>query len=265
MRRTDPARAPRVDPPGAVLRRMPGPNSASSANTRRPAPRPQSWRAHRHPPRTRCARRAPPFDLLERIGEDRRHPTPSVKSCGGADEDLWEEAHAASGRDPWGSRASARQSDDAPLVGVGASRRVRDDLHVTANRVARFDVDERPTVNPVRARAPAAADATLAPEPLLFQVDLTAASLIALLDPLSAHDWARRGQWATGSRPLACSWTASRTSQLTTRSILCRTRRTPAEGVSAMTDAPMGARNRRNAYVARHSPEREVHRDAAES
>lgn len=66
---------------------------------------------------------------------------------------------------------------------------LRDELHVTANRVARFGVDEHPIVDPVRIAAPTAASAVLAPGRLLFQLDLAADRLIALLEPLTPRDW----------------------------------------------------------------------------
>lgn len=68
--------------------------------------------------------------------------------------------------------------------------RLRDELHVTANRVARFGVDDHPIVDRIRITASTAAGA-LGPEQLLFQLDLSAGRLIALLGPLSDWDWTR--------------------------------------------------------------------------
>jgi hypothetical protein len=72
--------------------------------------------------------------------------------------------------------------------------RLRDELHVTANRVARFGDDEHPLLDPVRITEPTASSAALAPAPLLFQLDLTAARLIGHLEALSAADWSRTGR-----------------------------------------------------------------------
>jgi hypothetical protein len=68
---------------------------------------------------------------------------------------------------------------------------LRDEFHVTANRVARFGFDEHPIVDPVRIAAPTAASAVLAPGQLVFQLDLAAGRLIALLDDLTLRDWTR--------------------------------------------------------------------------
>ena len=59
--------------------------------------------------------------------------------------------------------------------------RLRDELHVTANRVARFEIDGAPTLSPVRIAASTAASATLAPGILVAHLDLSAARLIALV------------------------------------------------------------------------------------
>jgi hypothetical protein len=72
--------------------------------------------------------------------------------------------------------------------------RLGDELHATANRVARFVVDEHPVVDPVRVMKASIAGAALAPEWVLFRLDFTAERLRAALEPLSAVDWARIGQ-----------------------------------------------------------------------
>jgi len=72
--------------------------------------------------------------------------------------------------------------------------RLRRELHVTANRVARFGVDEHPILDPVQVSTPIVSSAGLAPGRLLFQLDLAAGRLVALLDVLSADDWTRAGQ-----------------------------------------------------------------------
>ena len=72
--------------------------------------------------------------------------------------------------------------------------RLRDELHVTANRVARFGYDENPFLDPVRITAPTASSAVLAPGQLLCQLQLTAARLIEHLDALSTADWMRTGR-----------------------------------------------------------------------
>ena len=72
--------------------------------------------------------------------------------------------------------------------------RLRDELHVTANRVERFNVDEHPIIDSVGIAVPAAAGVVLEPEQLLFQLDLAVGRLAALLEPLSEDDWRRRGR-----------------------------------------------------------------------
>jgi hypothetical protein len=72
--------------------------------------------------------------------------------------------------------------------------RLRDELHVTANRVARFGDDEHPVLDPVRVMAPTASSAALAPAHLVFQLDLTAGRLAGYLDALVAADWSRTGR-----------------------------------------------------------------------
>ena len=72
--------------------------------------------------------------------------------------------------------------------------RVRDALHATANRVARFDDDEHPVLDPVRVTAPTASRAVLEPAQLLFQLHLTAGRLVGHLDALSVADWSRTGR-----------------------------------------------------------------------
>jgi hypothetical protein len=92
-----------------------------------------------------------------------------------------------------------RGADEAALQRVA---RLRDELHVTANRVARFDLDEHPSVDPVRVMAPTAASSLLTPEQLVFQLELTAGRLINLLDPLTPRDWARTCRVGDGSLTL---------------------------------------------------------------
>jgi hypothetical protein len=70
---------------------------------------------------------------------------------------------------------------------------LRDELHVTANRVARFEIEEHPIVDPLWIAAPTAASAVLGAEQLIAQLDLAAVRLIALLEPLSSRDWMRAG------------------------------------------------------------------------
>jgi hypothetical protein len=72
--------------------------------------------------------------------------------------------------------------------------RLSDELHATANRVARFAVDEVPIVDPVRILKASTAGAELAPEGVLFRLDVTAERLMAALEPLSGLDWARSGR-----------------------------------------------------------------------
>jgi hypothetical protein len=69
--------------------------------------------------------------------------------------------------------------------------RLRDEFHATANRVARFAVDDCPNVEPVRITAPSVASTILPPTQLLSQLHLTASRLIRMLTPLSSGDWTR--------------------------------------------------------------------------
>lgn len=74
--------------------------------------------------------------------------------------------------------------------------RLRDEVHVPANRVARFDIDERPIIDPLRILAPTVATVTLAPAQLVFQLDLTARRLVEALERLTPDDWMRTGRMA---------------------------------------------------------------------
>lgn len=102
-----------------------------------------------------------------------------------------------------GSEAKRRRRLDRPATpdraGLERVARLRDELHATANRVARFGVDRHPIVDPARITAPTDAS-VLAPEQLLFRLELTAGRLITLLEPLSSRDWARTGY--VGDRPV---------------------------------------------------------------
>jgi hypothetical protein len=72
--------------------------------------------------------------------------------------------------------------------------RLRDELHVTSNRIARFGDDEHPLLDPVRIMAPLASSAVLAPAHLLVQLDLAAGRLVGHLYALTAADWRRTGR-----------------------------------------------------------------------
>ncbi len=84
------------------------------------------------------------------------------------------------------SRNASAALVSAPLQRVAL---LRDELHVTANRVARFGVDEHPIVDPVRIAAPTVASSVLAPGRLLSQLGMAADRLIALLERLTPRDW----------------------------------------------------------------------------
>jgi hypothetical protein len=88
-------------------------------------------------------------------------------------------------------------ADQGPvgMASALAARRVarlRIELHVTANRVARFGFDERPTVDMVRIPpTTTAAGALLAPRVVLYRLGLTVDRLAGLIGRLSADDWER--------------------------------------------------------------------------
>jgi hypothetical protein len=91
-----------------------------------------------------------------------------------------------------GRHPDRSSSELAP--GLQRVARLSDELHITANRVARFGYDEHPFLSSDRVTAPAATRAVLGPGPLLFQLDLTATRLLGHLDTLSAADWMRTGR-----------------------------------------------------------------------
>jgi hypothetical protein len=92
----------------------------------------------------------------------------------------------------------AERSEPAPH-GVGAESaaprvaRLRNELHVTANRVARFGFEARPTVDVVHVPPTAAAGALRAPRVVIYRLGLTVDRLAGLIARLSADDWKRVG------------------------------------------------------------------------
>lgn len=74
---------------------------------------------------------------------------------------------------------------------VGRVARLRDELHATTNRVERFGLMHRPSIDAVRVRTPTAATAVLAPGQVLHQLDLVAARLVAVLHAQAPSDWHR--------------------------------------------------------------------------
>ena len=77
---------------------------------------------------------------------------------------------------------------------VNRVARLRNELHVTANRVAEFSYEEHPRLDAVRITASTASVPALVAPRVLVQLDLTAARLIKYLDALSATDWKRTGR-----------------------------------------------------------------------
>ena len=73
-------------------------------------------------------------------------------------------------------------------------RHLRDELHVTANRIARLNADDDGIIEDVRVATPASGVDELVPEHLLFRLELTAARLVALAVPLSDDDWMRTAE-----------------------------------------------------------------------
>jgi hypothetical protein len=143
--------------------------------------------------------------------------------------------------------------------------RLRDELYATANRVARFGLDEHPVVDLVRITGPTATSAALGPGQLLFQLDLSAGRLIALLEPLSSRDWSRTG--GMGEQVVTLGDLVDRVLHGACHDILdfLRPARVLApQGVAAMADR----RTRRDpseTRLPRHAPGRKANRHAAAS
>ena len=95
--------------------------------------------------------------------------------------------------------ANGEERPDQGPPGVSsapAARRVarlRNELHVTANRVARFGFDAHPTVDVVRIPPTTAAEALLAPSVVLYRLGLAVDRLARLIGRLPADDWERVG------------------------------------------------------------------------
>jgi hypothetical protein len=79
----------------------------------------------------------------------------------------------------------------SPLERLG---RLRDEFHVTANRIARFKLDDQPVVDPVHIGAPTASTAVLGPAQLLVQLNMEADRLMAMLDELTPREWLHFGR-----------------------------------------------------------------------
>jgi hypothetical protein len=140
--------------------------------------------------------------------------------------------------------------------------RLRDELHATANRVARFAVDDCPSVDPVRVTAPTAASVVLPPEQLLFQLDLTAGRLIALLTPLSSRDWTRT--CLMGDRVVTLGQLVERVLDGAAHDLIELLQAAPPapEGVVTLTHG-RSRRDRREAHLQTYSATRKANQDAA--
>lgn len=157
--------------------------------------------------------------------------------------------------DRHGSLHQSRAQLSLPRVAL-----LRDELHVTANRVARFGVEEHPIVDPSRVAAPTAASAVIAPGRLSFQLDLAADRLIALLEPLTPRDWSRSGRM--GDRIVTVGELVDGVLDQAVHDLLELLH--PVTGhASHETDGPVGGRSRRDEQTARISPDREASRHAA--
>lgn len=93
---------------------------------------------------------------------------------------------------------SDERTDHGPLPGASAQAarrvtRLRNELHATANRVARFGFEARPTLDVVHVPPTAAAGALLAPRVVTYRLGLTIDRLAGLIARLSADDWKRVG------------------------------------------------------------------------
>ena len=95
------------------------------------------------------------------------------------------------GEGPRRPAATASASRGARLERVA---RLRDELHVTANRIARLDADDDRIIEDLHVAAPASAAGPLVPEHLLVRLELTAARLVALASALSEDDWMRTAE-----------------------------------------------------------------------
>jgi hypothetical protein len=143
--------------------------------------------------------------------------------------------------------------------------RLRDELHVTTNRVARFGVDDQPIVDPIRIAGPTAAGAGLGPEQLLFQLDLSARRLIAVLGPLSEWDWTRTGQ--LGGRLVTLGELVDGVLHGAVHDLLDLLQTAPvlaSERRHVVTDG-RSLRDRSDEHPSRYSPEREANRHASTS
>jgi hypothetical protein len=143
--------------------------------------------------------------------------------------------------------------------------RLRDELHVTANRVARFGDDEHPLLDPVLISAPTASSAVLARAPLLFQLDLTAGRLIRHLDALAAADWKRTGRM--GDRVVTLGDLVEGVVHTGTHDLLDLLRAAPVpapEGVSVL-DEGRTRRDGRETFRPTYSPMPKGPRDATAS
>ena len=140
--------------------------------------------------------------------------------------------------------------------------RLRDEFHATANRVARFAVDDCPSVDPVRTTAPTAASA-VPPEQLLSQLDLTAGRLIAVLTPLAPRDWTRT--CLMGDRVVTLGELVERVLDGAAHDLLELLRAAPVlapEGVVTLTHG-RSRRDRREAHLQTYSAARKENQDAA--
>jgi hypothetical protein len=152
--------------------------------------------------------------------------------------------------------------DEARLERVA---RLRDELYATANRVARFGLDEHPVVDLVRITGPTATSAALGPAQLLFQLDMSASRLIAILEPLSARDWTRTG--GMGERVVTLGDLVDRVLHGASHDLLDLLRPAPVlaqQGVAAIAERRI-RRDPRETRSPTHSAGRETHRHVAVS
>lgn len=139
--------------------------------------------------------------------------------------------------------------------------RLRDELHVTANRVARFRVEEHPSLDPAHPAAPITAGAVLAPEQVLYRLGLTAGRLVTLLEQLPAGDWSRTGRM--GDRLMTLGELVERVLHTATHDVLDLLHAVP-EGVAAFTHDG-SRRERLDSPRPGSSPLRKLGRDATAS
>jgi hypothetical protein len=155
--------------------------------------------------RRRAAATVAGHDILERVESIARHPSTARRHndvdvacpvCGWRSTTAAEAPEAIQRLVLLARRAlDHRGSDGCDVPGRMPSRsavervaRLRDEIHITANRVARFHLEEHPVLSRVWIDAPVVGCVTLAPGALVSQLELSAARLVQVVQACSVHD-----------------------------------------------------------------------------